>query len=57
MKTYKELLNSDNSWEEVQDLISKAQNQVTVLSCDKEDGIKALEHLQISNKSYLGQLL
>ncbi|MFC3771796.1 DUF2625 family protein [Paenibacillus sp. GCM10012303] len=56
MKTSKKRMGPDDAWGELQECIAGAQNRVSVLPCNREQGIATLEHLQLSNRSYLGAI-
>ncbi|MGG4143601.1 DUF2625 family protein [Paenibacillus algorifonticola] len=56
MKSYKELMVPEDAWGEIQSLVSEAANPVTIVSCSIDDGRKTLEHLQVTNRSYLGAI-
>ncbi|KQO18017.1 DUF2625 family protein [Paenibacillus sp. Leaf72] len=56
MKSYKELMVPEDAWGEIQSLVSEAVNPITIVSCSIDDGRKTLEHLQVTNRSYLGAI-
>jgi len=56
MKTSKKRMSPDDAWGELQECIAGAQNRVSILPCKREQGIATLEHLQLSNQSYLGAI-